>query len=90
MEKYYGNEDMQNLYERISGIIAKVIPDSKEKISPEKLLVKDFGADSLGLVDIIMGAEDTLGIEIYDSDFDRLKTVGDCVDLAYEKIYKKK
>ena len=44
---------------------------------------KDLGADSLDIVEIIMSFEETFGIEIRDEDAEKIKTVGQAVDLIH-------
>jgi acyl carrier protein len=90
METFYENKEMQGLYEKVERIIAETIPASKGRISPEKLLVRDLGADSLNLVDLVMSAEQTLGIRFADAEVYSLKTVDDCVNMAYGKVSKAK
>lgn len=40
----------------------------------------DLNADSLDLVELIMGLEDEFGLEIGDEEVDSIKTVGDAVE----------
>ncbi len=47
----------------------------------------DLGADSLDIVELIMGLEEEFGIEIPDEDAEKLKTVGDAV--TYIETHKK-
>ena len=44
---------------------------------------KDLGADSLDIVEIIMSFEETFGVEIKDEDAEKIKTVGEAVDLIH-------
>jgi len=81
----YENAEMQKLYEKFAKVIAETIPAARGRISPEKLLVRDLGADSLNLMDLVMSAEQTLGVHFDDAEVYSLKTVDDCVNLAYRK-----
>ena len=57
-------------------IIAEHLKINVEDISDKMYLVKDLGADSLNLVEIVMTIESVYGIEIADEDAEKLETVG--------------
>jgi acyl carrier protein len=46
----------------------------------ETSFVDDLDADSISLVELIMGLEDEYGIEIEDEDAEKIKTVKDAID----------
>jgi acyl carrier protein len=60
-------------------IIAKALEMDQDDIKSTHDLVKDLGADSLNLVEIIMAVEEDYDIEIPDDDFDQLTTVGSII-----------
>lgn len=41
--------------------------------------IDDLGADSLDIVEIVMGLEDEFGFDIPDEDAEKLKTVGEAI-----------
>ena len=45
-------------FEKLQGIIADVLNVQKEEIKPETTFVDDLGADSLDLMQIVMGIEE--------------------------------
>lgn len=73
-------ELMQNIKELISKQLNKPI----EEITEEKEIVKDLGADSLDVVEMLMMLEEEFEITISDNDAVDIKTVGDIVK-AIEK-----
>lgn len=68
--------------DRLINAIAEVLDLDKDKITADSKFVDDLGADSLDVLEIIMGIEDEFGIEIPTDQTESIVTVGD----AYEKI----
>lgn len=68
--------------DRLINAIAEVLDLDKDKITADSKFVDDLGADSLDVLEIIMGIEDEFGIEIPTDQSESIVTVGD----AYEKI----
>tara|TARA_B100000287_G_scaffold135719_1_gene127696 strand:- start:517 stop:732 length:216 start_codon:yes stop_codon:yes gene_type:complete len=58
-------------------IIAENLGIDKDMIKDESNFVNDLGADSLNIVEVIMGIEEEFDIEIPDEDAETLHTVGD-------------
>ena len=61
-------------------IIEKLNLDDDTEITLETSFVDDLEADSISLVELIMGLEDEYGIEIEDEDAEKIKTVQDAID----------
>jgi len=61
-------------------IIEKLNLDDDTDITLETSFVDDLEADSISLVELIMGLEDEYGIEIEDEDAEKIKTVQDAID----------
>ena len=59
----------------IEKIISEVIGCDQDSIKDDSDLVKDLGADSLNIVELVMQLEEEYGIEIYDEDAETLHTV---------------
>jgi acyl carrier protein len=55
----------------------------EEQIKPEASFIEDLGADSLDIVELIMGIEEEFDVEIPDEDAEKLTNVGEA--LAYVK-----
>lgn len=73
-----------NIYNRLGSIIAKQLQISTEKIKPESDLVKDLGADSLDVVEIVMSIEKEFGISFSDKELEGMKRVSD-IDTVIKK-----
>ncbi len=67
-------------FERIKEIVAEQLDIDPEEITPEKSF-KDFDADSLDVVEIVMALEEEMGIEIPDEEFENIKTIGDAIEV---------
>jgi acyl carrier protein len=54
--------------------------EERENVTPQARF-EDLEVDSLDLVELAQIVEDEYGVEIKDSDLDKVETVGDVVDL---------
>lgn len=59
---------------------------SEDQVVEEAEFVKDLGADSLYLVDIVMELEEKFKVRVEDSDFEKLKTIKNAVDYIFQKL----
>lgn len=69
------------MFEEIAKTLAEQLGISKADIKPESEIVKDLGADSLDVVELLMTLEDNTGKTIPEDKVGDLKTVGDVVKL---------
>ena len=63
-------------------IIKDILTDDVEKIKPEAKLIDDLGADSLTAVEIVMEIEKELGVDIDDSEVEKIVTVQDIINIV--------
>jgi acyl carrier protein len=56
------------------------------KATKETHILDDLKVNSARLVDIIIKCEDVFGIEIDDDDADRIRTIGDAMDVIKNKL----
>ena len=71
-------------YSKVVSIIAEQLGISEESINIRSDVVKDLGADSIDIVQLLMAMEDEFGVTVTEDDADRLKTVGDIVKIIDE------
>lgn len=71
-------------YSKVVSIIAEQLGISEESINVSSDVVKDLGADSIDIVQLLMAMEDEFGVTVTEDDADRLKTVGDIVKIIDE------
>ena len=75
------------MFEKVRDMLAKQLNLSADQIKPESDVVKDVGADSLDVVELLISLEDDYGISIPEYDIVNFKTVQDFVDMI-EKLNK--
>ena len=75
------------MFEKVRDMLAKQLNLSADQIKPESDVVKDLGADSLDVVELLISLEDDYGISIPEDDIVNVKTVQDIVDMI-EKLEK--
>ena len=73
------------LEEQVISIVAEHLQVPLEEITRESSFVDDLKADSLDIVELVMGFEDEFNIKIPDDDYDKIRTVGDAIDYIQEK-----
>ena len=64
---------------RVVEIVCEQLNAKKEDVKLETSFINDLGADSLDTVELVMEFEERFGIEIPDSDAEKIRTVGDAV-----------
>ncbi len=74
-----------NTFEKISALMAEQLGIEKDSITLESEIIKDLGADSLDVVEMLLDLEKEYGVEISDDAAAELKTVGDIVNLIDKK-----
>ncbi|MDD6763431.1 MAG: acyl carrier protein [Clostridiales bacterium] len=67
-------------FEKVKSVIVDLLKAEESDITLESSFVDDLGADSLDLVELIMGLETEFDIEIPDEDAEKIQTVGDAVE----------
>lgn len=79
----------KNFQSSVVRILEKVgIPQTQ--INPKARLVQDLGFDSIELTALVMDLERELRIEIDDSEFFQLATMGNLIDYLDNKVAHKK
>ncbi|WQX60058.1 acyl carrier protein [Helicobacter pylori] len=61
----------------MQAVIAEQLNVDVAQVTPEAEFVKDLGADSLDVVELIMALEEKFGIEIPDEQAEKIVNVGD-------------
>lgn len=78
---------MEDIFKTMQDLIAEQFAIDADEISMDSSFVDDLGADSVDLVELVMGMEEEFNVgEIDEDDLTGLKTVGDCVRYLYNKM----
>ncbi len=67
-------------FERVKQVIVDQLGVDDAAVTMEASFVEDLGADSLDIVELIMGLETEFDIEIPDEEAEKISTVGDAVN----------
>ena len=71
---------MEEVQSKLKEIVMDRLNAEEDQIKPEASFVEDLGADSLDIVELIMGIEEEFDIEIDNEEAEKITTVQDAVD----------
>ncbi len=74
-----------NTFERVKKVLVEQLDVSEEEVTLSASIIDDLGADSLDVVEIIMGLEEEFDVEIPDEEAEKLTTVQKIVDYVDEQ-----
>lgn len=74
------------ILERMRKVIADKLSVQEEQIVPTASFKGDLGADSLDLVELVMGLEEEFSISIPEADMDKISNVQDALDYVSAKL----
>ena len=72
-------------FEKIRSVIVDQLGVDESQVTLDASFVDDLGADSLDVVDLIMGLEQEFDIEIPGEDAEQISTVGDAVNYIKDR-----
>ena len=67
-------------FERVKAVIVDQLGADESAVTMDASFVDDLGADSLDIVELIMGLETEFDMEIPDDQAEKISTVGDAVN----------
>jgi acyl carrier protein len=68
-----------DIFERVKKVTVEKLGVKPEEVVESASFTEDLGADSLDVVELVMGFEDEFEIDIPDDEVGGIKTVGDAV-----------
>jgi acyl carrier protein len=74
---------------KIKELLADKLLINSDNIDGDDLIAEDLGADSLDVVEIVMGLESEFEINISDEDAKKLLTVNNIINYINERVPKK-
>ena len=66
--------------DKVCDIIAERLDVKRSEVVPSASFIDDLNADSLDIVELVMGIEKDFDIEIPDDEAEKIRTVQDAVD----------
>jgi len=75
-----------NTEAKVREIIIDKLGVEESQITPEASFTNDLGADSLDIVELVMGFESAFSISIPDEDAEKIGTVGDAITYLNDKV----
>ncbi len=73
------------ILERVKRVTVEKLGVKEEEVTPKSSFQEDLGADSLDVVELVMGFEDEFSINIPDEEVGDIKTVQSAVDYITKK-----
>ncbi len=70
----------------IRDVAAEVLSIDPSQVTEDARFKEDLDADSLDLVELVMGLEERFDIEVPEEDLEGVTTVGQAVDLVLAKV----
>ena len=67
-------------------VAVEVLSVEPDQVVEESRLKEDLDADSLDLVELVMGLEERFDISVPEEDLENVATVGNAVDLVMAKV----
>mgnify|MGYP000347476864 CR=1 FL=1 len=78
--------DRQEVFEKVRKIIVDQLGVDESKVTMEARFREDLEADSLDLVELIMGFEEEFGGKIEDEDAEQIRSVGQAVEFMVTRM----
>ena len=66
--------------QKVQDIIAQNLDVDKSAVVPSASFINDLNADSLDIVELVMGIEKEFDLEIPDDEAEKIRTVQDAID----------
>lgn len=68
-----------SIADKVKSIIVDQLGVEEEEVKEEASFIKNLGADSLDIVELVMALEEEFNLEIPDEDAENIRTVGEAI-----------
>ncbi len=72
-------------FEKVKSMLVEKLGVAEDKVMLESEIIKDLGADSLDLVEMLLSLEENFGVTVSDEQTESIVTVKDIVDIIDNK-----
>jgi acyl carrier protein len=72
-------------FDRVKKVVVEQLDVSEDEVTPDASFVEDLGADSLDVVELVMGLEEEFDVEIPDEDAEKITTVQEAISYIEAK-----
>ena len=73
---------MSSVEERVKKVLAEQLNIKEEDVLNDASLTEDLGADSLDIIEMMMGLESEFGLDISDEDAEKARTVKEVIEFV--------
>ena len=73
-------------FDQLKTVIAGILSLDPNEITVDSTFMDDLGADSLDVFQVVMGIEEEFGIEIPAEKAEKIRTVGEAVELIKSEL----
>ncbi|XBC39563.1 MAG: acyl carrier protein [Buchnera aphidicola (Chaetogeoica yunlongensis)] len=80
---------MKNIKKKVQQIIMQQLNITEQEITDTSLIVKDLGADSLDIIELIMSFEEEFDIEISDEEIEKITSIQSLLELIKKHTIEK-
>ena len=74
------------IFEKLQDLVAEKLSVAKTDIHEESIFIDDLNADSLDIVDLVMGIEDKFNLQIPDDHAERIVNVKNAIDYIMDHL----
>jgi acyl carrier protein len=71
--------EREEIFDKVKAVVVDQLNVEDDEVIDDASFIDDLGADSLGIVELVMALEEEFGVSIPDEDAESIKTVGDAV-----------